>query len=65
MQIDFSDAFERASHSGFLYKLQDGEAGSAVLDAIAGLLSCRAQRVVTDAMRFNDVFLYSSDVSQG
>ena len=51
MQIDFSAAFDRVSHSGLLYKLRDVEVGGAVFDVIGGFLSGRVQRVVVDDIR--------------
>ena len=43
MQLDFSAAFDRGSHSGLLYKLRDVEVGNAGFDVIARFLSDRAQ----------------------
>ena len=63
MQIDLSAAFDRVSHSGLLYKLQDVGVGGAVFDVIAGSLRGRAQRVVVDGIRSENVRVVSG-VSQ-
>ena len=64
VQIDFSAAFDRVSHSGFLYKLRDVGVGGAVFDVIAGFLSGRVQRVVVDCFRSENVRVVSG-VPQG
>ena len=64
MQIDFSAAFYRISHSGLLYKLRDVKVGGAVFKVIAGFLSDRVQRVVVDGIRSEKVMVVSS-VPQG
>ena len=49
MEIDFSVALVRVSHSGVLYKLRDVGVGGAIFYIIAGFLSDRVQRVVVDS----------------
>ena len=44
VQIDFSAAFDRVSHSDLLHKLRDVGVGGSVFDVIAGFLSGRVQR---------------------
>ena len=53
MQIDFSAAFDRVSHSGLLYKLRDVGVGGAVFDINAGFLvvKCRGLLLIVSAMR--------------
>ena len=59
VQIDFSAAFDRVSHSGLLYKLWDVGVGGAVFEVIAGFLSGRVQKVVVDGIRSENVRLVS------
>ena len=59
MQIDFSAAFDRVSHSGLLYKLRDVRDGAAVFDVIACFLSDRVQRVVVDGISSENVRVVS------
>ena len=47
------------SHSGLLCKLRDVGVGGAVFDIIAGFLSGRAQRVVVDGVRSENVRVVS------
>ena len=64
VQIDFSAAFDRASHSGLLYKFRDVGVGGAAFDVIAGFLSNRVHRVVVDGIRSENVRV-DSGVPQG
>ena len=56
VQIDFSAAFDRVSHSGLLYKLRDVGVGGAVFCVFAGFLS---GTVVVDAIRNENVRVVS------
>ena len=49
MQIDFSNAVDRVSHYGLLYKLLDLGVGGAVFYVIAGSLFGRVQRIVVES----------------
>ena len=64
VQIDFSTAFDRVSHYGFLYKLHDMRVGCADFEVIAGFLSGSVQRVVVDGVRIEKVRVVSG-VLQG
>ena len=59
MQIYFSAAFDRKSHSGLLYKLRDVRVGGAVFDVIAIFLSGRVLRIVVDGVRNENVRVVS------
>ena len=48
VQLDFSAAFDRVSHSGLLFKLKSIGVGGSVLSICAQFLSDRRQRVVVD-----------------
>ena len=48
VQLDFSAAFDRVSHSGLLFKLKYICVGGSVLSICRELLSNRRQRVVVD-----------------
>ena len=64
VQINFSAAFDRVSHSGLFYKLRDVGVGGGVFDVITGFFSNRVQRNVVDGIRSENVRVVSS-VSQG
>ena len=44
VQIYFSAAFDRVSHSGLLFKLRDVGVDGAVINVIAGFMSGRVQK---------------------
>ena len=48
LQLDFSAAFDRVSHSGFLFKLKSIGVGGSVLSIRTEFLSDHRQRVVVD-----------------
>ena len=48
VQLDFSSAFDRVSHSGLLFKLKSIGVGGSVLSICTEFLSDRRQRVVVD-----------------
>ena len=48
VQLDFSDAFDRVSHSGLLFKLKSVGVGDSVRSICREFLSNRRQRVVVD-----------------
>ena len=48
VQLDFSAAFDRASHSGLLFELKSVGVGGSVLSICTVFLSDRRQRVVVD-----------------
>ena len=48
VQLDFSAAFDRLSHSGLLFKLKSIGAGGSVLPICREFFSNRRQRVVVD-----------------
>ena len=48
VQLDFSAAFDRVSHGGFLFKLKSIDVGGSVLSICIEFLSDRRQRVVVD-----------------
>ena len=48
VQLDFSEAFDRVSHSGLLFKLKSNNVGSSVLSICTELLSDRWQSLVVD-----------------
>ena len=48
VQLDFSAAFDRVSHSGLLFKLKSIGEGGSVLSICREFLSNRRQRVVVD-----------------
>ena len=48
MQLDFSAAFDRVSHSDLLFKLKSIDVGGSVLSICREFLSKRRQRVVVD-----------------
>ena len=48
VQLDFSGAFNRVSHSGLLFKLKSIGVGGIVLSICREFLSNRRQRVVVD-----------------
>ena len=54
-QLDFSAAFDRASHSGLLFKLKSNGEGGSVLFICREFLSNRRQRVVVDAATSDQV----------
>ena len=51
VQIDFSAAFDRVNHQGFLYKLCSMGIGRSVLSILTQFLSKRSQHVMVDACR--------------
>ena len=51
LQIDFSAAFDRVNHQGFLYKLCSVSIGGYVLSILAQCLSNRSQHVMVDLCR--------------
>ena len=48
VQLDFSVAFDRVSHSGLLFKLKSIGVGGSVLSICREFLSNRRQRVMVD-----------------
>ena len=48
VQLDFSAAFDRVSHSGLLFKLRSIDVGDSVLSFCREFLSNRRQQVVVD-----------------
>ena len=48
VQLDFSAAFDRVSHSGLVFKLKYIVVGSSVLSICREILSNRRQRAVVD-----------------
>ena len=60
VQINFSAAFDRVNHEGFVFKLQEARVGGMILKLFQFFLSCRTQRVKID-----DVFSSSIDVVSG
>ena len=48
VQLGFSDAFNRVSHTGLLFKLKSSGVGGSVLSIYREFLSNRMQRVVVD-----------------
>ena len=61
VQLDFSAAFDRVSHSGLLFKLKSIGVGGCVLSISREFLSYRRQRVVADVAASE----YVSGVLQG
>ena len=51
VQIDFSAAFDRVNHLGFLYKLCSVGIGGSVLSILTEFLSNRSQQVMVDGCR--------------
>ena len=51
MQIDFSEAFDRVTHLGILYKLCSASIGGSVLFILTQFLSNRSQQVMVDDCR--------------
>ena len=51
VQIDFSAAFDRVNHQGFLNKLCSVDIGGSVLSIVAQFLSNRSQHVMVDGYR--------------
>ena len=51
VQIDFSTAFDRVNHQGFLYKLSSVGIGGSVLSVVTQFLSNRSQYVLVDGCR--------------
>ena len=51
MQIDFSAAFDRVNHQGFLYRLCSVGIGFSVLSILTQFLSNRSQHVLVEGCR--------------
>ena len=51
VQIDFSAAFDRVNHQGFLYRLSSVGIGGSVLSVLTQFLSNRLQFVLVDGCR--------------
>ena len=64
VQIDFSAAFDRVNHLGFLYKLCSVGIGGSVLYILTQFLSNRLQQVIADGCRSKLVNVVSG-VPQG
>ena len=64
VQLDFSAAFDRVSHSGLLFKLKSIGVGGTVLSICTEILSDRRQRVVVDGAA-SDWIPIISGVPQG
>ena len=64
VQIDFSAAFDRVSHLGLLYKLQEVGVDGSLFNVIREFLTDRKQRVVVDGVSSGDIDIVSG-VPQG
>jgi len=64
VQIDFSAAFDRVSHVGLLFKLQEAGVGGPILKVFENFLSNRTQRVKIDGVRSSSIDIVSG-VPQG
>ena len=64
LQLDFSAAFDRVSHSGLLFRLRDAGIGGTILEVLGDFLSERTQMVKLDDAR-RSVVNVGSDVPQG
>ena len=61
MQIDFSAAFDRVNHQGFLFKLCSVDIGGSVLSILTLFLSNRSQHVMVDVCRSKLVYVVSGE----
>ena len=50
VQIDFSAAFDRVNHGGFMFKLQEARVGGMILKVFQNILSSCTQRVKVDGV---------------
>ena len=65
VQLDFSAAFDRVSHSGLLFKLKSIGVGGSVLSICTEFLSNLSQRVVVDGASINEWIPILSGIPEG